>query len=111
MTDIALWADFTGAPVDVGGLGSVLQITVTRSIGGGAASTLYAGSFSGLSSYGSFAAPIGATWGSRNGGSTSGTSATTATYTFTISLPANSSSGAGSTVGVSFVFEARNRTA
>ncbi len=111
MTDIALWADFTGAPADSGGLGAVLQVTVTRSIGGGAASTLYTGSFSGLISYASFAAPIGATWGSRNGGSATGTSATSATYTFTFSLPANSSSGSGSSVGVSFVFEARNRTA
>ena len=111
MTDVALWADFTGAPADTGGLGAVLQVTITRSIGGGTASTLYSGSFAGLSSFASFATPIGATWGSRNGGSTTGSSATIATYTFTISLPAGSSSGSGSSVGVSFVFEARNRTA
>ena len=74
-------------------------------------STLYTGSFSGLSSFAGFATPIGGTWGSRNGGSTTGTSATSATYTFAISLPAGSSSGSGSSVGVSFVFEARNRTA
>ena len=110
ITDIALWADTTDAPVDLGGLGAVLQVTITRSIGGGAVTTLYSGSLDGLSVHSDYSVPIGALWVSHNGGAATGGSATSATYTFLFALPANSSSGAGSSVGISFVFEARNRT-
>lgn len=110
ITDIVLWADTSSAPADVGGLAAALQVTITRSIGGGSAATLYSGSLAGLSSYSSYATPIGAIWTSENGGSTTGSVATRATYTFTFSLPSSSSSGANSTAGISFVFEARNRT-
>ena len=64
MTDIALWLDNASAPADPGDLGAVLQVTITRSIGGGAAATLYAGSLAGLVDRTGFASPIGALWSS-----------------------------------------------
>lgn len=110
VTEIALWADGSAAPADLGGLADVLQVSITQSIGGGATATLYSGSLAELSGFDGFSTSIGSLWLSTNGGAVTGVAATRAVYTFTFSLPADSSSGAGSTAGISFVFEARNRT-
>jgi len=109
-TEIALWADATGAPIDSAGLGAALTVQVVRTVGGGTPETIYSGSFSGLGSATSFAAPIGSLWRSRNAGSLTGLNATRAVYTFTISLPASATSGANSSTGITLVFEARNVT-
>ena len=109
-TEIALWADTTGAPIDSAGLGAALTVQVVRTVGGGTPETIYLGSFSGLASATSFAAPIGSLWRSRNAGSLTGLNATRAVYTFTISLPASATSGANSSTGIKLVFEARNVT-
>ncbi|RLT26262.1 MAG: hypothetical protein DWI49_04325 [Chloroflexi bacterium] len=109
-TEIALWADTTGAPIDSAGLGAALTVQVVRTVGGGTPETIYSGSFSGLASATSFAAPIGSLWRSRNAGSLTGLNATRAVYTFTISLPASATSGANSSTGIKLVFEARNVT-
>ena len=109
-TEVALWADSSGAPLDTGGLGQQLQVVVTRSIGGGSAQTLYSGAFDGLAQFSSFVRPVGATWRSKNASSVSGTEATRATYTFVVSLPASATSGSNSQVGTTLVFEARNVT-
>lgn len=110
LTDIALWIDLTGTPTEASGLGAALQVTISRSIGGGSAETLYSGALNGLASYGSFNAPIGTVWSSQNGGALTGAFATSATYTFTFALPASATSGADSSVTATFSFEARNRT-
>jgi hypothetical protein len=109
-TEIALWADATGAPIDSAGLGAALTVQVVRAVGGGTPETIYSGSFAGLTSATSFAAPIGALWRSRNAGSLTGLNATRAVYTFTISLPSSATSGASSSAGIKLVFEARNVT-
>ena len=109
-TEIALWADPTGAPIDSAGLGAALTVQVTRAIGGGTPEIIYSGSFVGLTSAPSFTAPIGSLWRSRNAGSLTGLNATRAIYTFTISLPASATSGANSSAGIKLVFEARNVT-
>jgi hypothetical protein len=109
-TEIALWADPTGAPIDSAGLGAALTVQVTRTIGGGTPEIIYSGSFVGLTSAPSFTAPIGSLWRSRNAGSLTGLNATRAIYTFTISLPASATSGANSSAGIKLVFEARNVT-
>ena len=109
-TEIALWADPTGAPIDNAGLGAALTVQVTRTIGGGTPEIIYSGSFVGLTSAPSFTAPIGSLWRSRNAGSLTGLNATRAIYTFTISLPASATSGANSSAGIKLVFEARNVT-
>ena len=109
-TEIALWADPTGAPIDNAGLGAALTVQVTRTIGGGTPEIIYSGSFVGLTSAPSFTAPIGSLWRSRNAGSLTGLKATRAIYTFTISLPASATSGANSSAGIKLVFEARNVT-
>ena len=110
LTDIALWSDITGTSTAASGLGAALQVTITRSIGGEGAETLYSGALNGLSAYSSFATPIGAAWSSRNGGSATGASAKSATYTFTFTLPASATTGADSSVAATFTFEARNKT-
>ena len=109
-TEIALWADATGAPIDSAGLGAALTVQVVRTVGGGTPETIYSGSFAGLTSATSFTAPIGSLWRSRNAGSLTGLNATRAVYTFTISLPASATSGANSSTGIKLVFEARNVT-
>ena len=110
LTDIALWSDITGTSTAATGLGAALQVTITRSIGGESAETLYSGALNGLSSHTSFSSPIGALWSSRNGGATTGVSAKSATYTFALTLPASATSGADSSVAATFTFEARNKT-
>lgn len=109
-TEIALWADATGAPADSAGLGAALTVQVVRTVGGGTPETIYSGSFAGLASATSFDSPIGSLWRSHNAGSLTGISATIAVYTFTISLPASATNGAASTAGIALVFEARNVT-
>ena len=109
-TEIALWADASGAPIDSAGLGAALTVQVVRTVGGGTSETIYSGSFAGLVSAPSFDSPIGSLWRSRNAGPLSGTNATRAVYTFTISLPASATSGANSSTGITLVFEARNVT-
>ncbi len=109
-TEIALWSDSSNSPLDVEGLGRQLQVTITRVIGGGAAQTIYSGTFDGLLALNSFSNKIGSTWRSLNGSSITGAEATRATYTFTVSLPASATSGANSEVGITLVFEARNVT-
>jgi hypothetical protein len=110
LTEIAVWGDITGTSTAASGLGAALQVTITRSIGGGSAEMLYSGALNGLSAYGSFATPIGAAWSSQNGGAATGATATSAAYTFTFTLPASATTGADSSVAVAFTFEARNKT-
>jgi hypothetical protein len=110
LTDIALWSDITGTSTAASGLGAALQVSITRSIGGESAETLYSGTLNGIAAYGSFTTPIGTVWSSRNGGSTTGVSAKSATYTFTFTLPASATTGADSSVTATFTFEARNKT-
>ncbi|MBU6256568.1 MAG: hypothetical protein KGN04_03985 [Chloroflexi bacterium] len=110
LTEIALWSDIAGTSSAPSGLGAALQVTITRSIGGGSAETLYSGALNGLSAYGSFASPIGAVWSSQNGGAVTGVTATSAAYTFTFTLPASATTGADSSVAATFTFEARNKT-
>ena len=110
LTEIALWSDLTGTSTASSGLGAALQVTISRSIGGGSAETLYTGALNGLSAYGSFAAPIGAAWSSQNGGAATGATAKSAAYTFTFTLPASATTGADSSVTATFTFEARNKT-
>jgi len=110
LTDIAIWGDITGTSPSPSGLGAVLQVAITRSVGGGGAETLYSGALNGLSAYGSFTSPIGQVWSSQNGGALTGVTAKSATYTFTFTLPASATTGADSSVAVSFTFEARNKT-
>lgn len=110
LTEIAVWSDITGTSTASSGLGAALQVTVTRSIGGGGAETLYSGALNGLSAYGSFASPIGAVWSSQNGGPVTGVMAKSAAYTFTFTLPASATTGADSSVAATFTFEARNKT-
>lgn len=107
-TDIAVYADSSAAPSDPGGLGGVLLVEITRSIGGGTAETIYSGSFDGLAAGGSFESPLGSLWRSRNGGALDGADARVAVYTIAISLPEDATEGAASQVGTSLVFEARN---
>jgi hypothetical protein len=109
-TDIALWADASGALLDGSGLGGALQVQITRSIGGGASETIYSGSFAGLAAASSFDEPIGAAWRSQNGGPLAGAGARRAVYTFAISLPADATDGASSSAGITLVYEARNVT-
>ena len=109
-TEVALWADASGSPLDTGGLGQQLQVVVTRSIGGGLSQTLYSGTFDGLTSFNAFSRPIGTVWRSKNAGLTTGSEATRATYTFALSLPSSATSGANSQVGLILVVEARNVT-
>ena len=109
-TDIAVWGDITGTSTAASGLGAAMQVTITRSIGGGNAETLYSGVLNGLSTYDSFATPIGAAWSSQNGGALTGETAKSAAYTFTFTLPASATTGADSSVAVAFTFEARNKT-
>ena len=109
-TDISLWADSSGTPLDGSGLGGALQVQITRSIGGGSSETIYSGSFAGLAAASSFDAPIGTAWRSQNGGSLVGANARRAVYTFAISLPADATEGAGSSAGITLVYEARNVT-
>ena len=110
LTEIALWSDLTGTSTAASGLGASLQVTISRSIGGGSAETLYTGALNGLSAYDSFAAPIGAAWSSQNGGAVTGVTAKSAAYTFTFTLPASATTGADSSVAATFTFEARNKT-
>jgi len=110
LTDIALWSDITGTSMAASGLGAALQVSVTRSIGGESSETLYSGALTGLAPFASFASPIGAVWSSRNGGSTTGVSAKSATYTFAFTLPASATTGSDSSVTATFTFEARNKT-
>jgi hypothetical protein len=110
LTEIAVWSDIAGTSTAASGLGAALQVTITRSIGGGSAETLYSGALNGLSAYGSFATPIGAAWSSQNGGAVTGTTAKSAAYTFTFTLPASATTGADSSVAATFTFEARNKT-
>ena len=109
-TEIALWADTSGAPLNSAGLGGALEVQITRSIGGGAQETIYSGSFAGLATTAAFTSPIGPLWRSQNNGSLTGLSATRAVYTFTISLPASATNGADSSAGITLIFEARNVT-
>ncbi len=109
-TEIALWADSSGAPLDSAGLGGALEAQITRSIGGRTAETIYSGSFANLASASAFTSPLGPLWRSQNGGSVTGLNATRAVYTFTISLPASATDGAESTAGITLIFEARNVT-
>jgi hypothetical protein len=109
-TEIALWADSGGAPIDSAGLGGALEVQITRSIGGRAAETIYSGDFASLATAAAFSSPIGSLWRSQNGGMLTGLNATRAVYTFTISLPASATDGAGSSAGVTLIFEARNVT-
>jgi len=110
LTEIAVWSDITGTSPAPSGLGAAMQVTITRSIGGGSTETLYSGALNGLSAYGSFASPIGAVWSSQNGGAVTGVSAKSAAYTFTFTLPASATPGADSSVAATFTFEARNKT-
>ena len=110
-TDIALWADLTTTPTGADQLAGVLQVRITRSIGGGAAAVLYDGSVAGLAGKNSFAASLGSAWRSANGSSATGATATSAVYTVTLTLPADATTGAGSAVDVVLVLEARNVTA
>lgn len=110
LTDIALWGDITGTSTAASALGAVLQVSITRSIGGESSEMLYNGALTGLAAYGSFATPIGTVWSSRNGGATTGVSAKSATYTFTFTLPASATTGSDSSVTATFTFEARNKT-
>jgi len=110
LTDIAIWSDITGTSTAPSGLGAALQVTITRSVGGGSTEMLYSGALNGLSAYGSFATPIGATWSSQNGGAVTGTTAKSAAYTFTFTLPVSATTGADSSVAATFTFEARNKT-
>jgi hypothetical protein len=110
LTEIAVWSDIAGTSTAASGLGAALQVTITRSIGGGSAETLYSGALNGLSAYDSFAAPIGAAWSSQNGGALTGVTAKSAAYTFNFTLPASATTGADSSVAVAFTFEARNKT-
>lgn len=110
LTEIAVWSDITGTSPAPSGLGAAMQVTITRSIGGGSTETLYSGALNGLSAYGSFASPIGAVWSSQNGGAVTGVSAKSAAYTFTFTLPASATTGADSSVAATFTFEARNKT-
>jgi hypothetical protein len=110
LTEIAVWSDIAGTSTATSGLGAALQVTITRSIGGGSAETLYSGALNGLSAYDSFAAPIGAAWSSQNGGALTGVTAKSAAYTFNFTLPASATTGADSSVAVAFTFEARNKT-
>jgi hypothetical protein len=109
-TEIALWADTSGAPLNSAGLGGALEVQITRSIGGAAQETTYSGSFAGLATTAAFTSPIGPLWRSQNNGSLTGLSATRAVYTFTISLPASATNGADSSAGITLIFEARNVT-
>jgi hypothetical protein len=109
-TEIALWADTSGAPLNSTGLGGALEVQITRSIGGAAQETIYSGSFAGLATATAFTSPIGPLWRSQNGGSLTGLSARRAVYTFTISLPASATNGADSSAGITLIFEARNVT-
>lgn len=109
-TEIALWADASGAPLNSSGLGGALQVQITRSIGSRTPETIYSGSFAGLAAAVSFTSPIGSLWRSQNGGSLTGLNATRAVYTFTISLPASATDGADSSAGITLIFEARNVT-
>ena len=110
ITEIALWSDITGTSTIASGLGAALQVTISRSIGGESSETLYSGPLNGLAAYGSFSAPLGPVWSSRNGGLSTGAAAKSATYTFTFALPSSATSGADSSVSVIFTFEARNKT-
>lgn len=110
LTDVAVWSDITGTSTAPSGLGAALQVIITRSIGGESAETIYSGALNGLSSYDSFATPIGAAWSSQNGGAVTGATAKSAAYTFTFTLPASATTGAASSVAVTFTFEARNKT-
>ncbi|MFZ9278073.1 MAG: hypothetical protein ACO25J_03085 [Candidatus Limnocylindrus sp.] len=110
LTDIALWSDITGTSLDASGLGAALQVAITRSVGGGSVETLYTGTLNGLSAFSSFASPIGQAWSSENGGALTGATAKSAAYTFTFTLPASATTGADSSVAVTFTFEARNKT-
>ncbi|MFZ9386201.1 MAG: hypothetical protein ACO25O_05295 [Candidatus Limnocylindrus sp.] len=107
-TEIALWADTSGAPSDPGGLSAALTVQITRSIGGGPTETIYSGSFAGLAARDSFSRPIGAAWRSRNGGDLVGSDSSEAVYSISLSLPASATEGADSQVGLSLIFEARN---
>ena len=110
LTVIALWSDITGTSLDASGLGAALQVAITRSVGGGSVETLYTGTLNGLSAFRSFASPIGQAWSSENGGALTGATAKSAAYTFTFTLPASATTGADSSVAVTFTFEARNKT-
>jgi hypothetical protein len=110
LTEIALWSDITGTSLDASGLGAALQVAITRSVGGGSVETLYTGTLNGLSAFSSFASPIGQAWSSENGGALTGATAKSAAYTFTFTLPASATTGADSSVAVTFTFEARNKT-
>ena len=110
-TDIVMWADLATTPTGVDQLSNVLQVRITRAIGGGAATVLYDGSVAGLSTKSSFASSLGAAWRSTNGSSATGMTATNAIYTVTLSLPADATTGAGSSVDLVLVLEARNVTA
>jgi hypothetical protein len=110
LTDIALWSDITGTSLDASGLGAALQVAITRSVGGGSVETLYTGTLNGLSAFSSFASPIGQAWSSENGGALTGATAKSAAYTFTFTLPSSATTGADSSVAVTFTFEARNKT-
>jgi len=110
LTDIALWSDITGTSLDASGLGAALQVAITRSVGGGSVETLYTGALNGLSAFSSFASPIGQAWSSENPGALTGATAKSAAYTFTFTLPASATTGADSSVAVTFTFEARNKT-
>ena len=57
-----------------------------------------------------FTAPIGTTWRSVNGSGSSGATAVSARYVFELSLPASATGGAGSSVSLTLLFEARNIT-
>lgn len=110
LTDVAVWGDITGTSTAPFGLGAALQVIITRSIGGESPETLYSGALNGLSAYESFATPIGAVWSSQNEGALTGASAKSAAYSFTFTLPASATSGAASSVALTFTFEARNKT-
>jgi len=111
LTNIALWGDITGTSTVAAGLGAALQVSITRSIGGASVETLYSGALNGLSAFGSYSSPIGAAWSSQNGGAVTGATAKSATYTFNFTLPATATTGADSSIAVTFTFEARNKTA
>jgi len=110
ITEIALWADASGAPADTGGLGGALVVQITRSIGGALPKQSTRGASMGLPQTTRSQTQSVQVWRSRNGGDLIGSDAREAIYTISLSLPASATEGASSQAGVSLVFEARNAT-
>lgn len=110
-TEIALYASLGSTPLASDSLAAVLRLRITRSVGGGTGTVLYDGTVAALAGLDRFSAPIGTTWRSINGSGSSGATAASARYVFELSLPASATSGAGSSVSLTLLFEARNITA